>query len=610
MSDRQKETSHLLAEEQPLTLATADEIQKVVLKWENLSFSIDSSDKPLNILKSVSGFANPQEILAIMGLSGCGKTTLLSLLSNQLVMESKFIIKGDMWLNTVNTDNINTSSIIRFIPQESILFEFLSPFEFLKFNLNLRVSGTKQEIKERINKVLTQFKLTKVQHSIIGGNIVKGLSGGEKKRVVIASEMMLLPSVLILDEPTSGLDSYLAKSVFESLKIAADLGVAVITTVHQPSFDMFKMIDRLCLMQEGRFVYQGRASKSVDYFNDIGYQIGDHVNPPEHFIKIIRIEDRNNLTEEELKTIKILSEKYDSLGESIWDDINKDVAGNSAKELNFETKFFKSFLWMVWRETINIRRNPFCCTVKVFQTFLFAILFDMLFHNLDYDSEGVEDRGGLILLIFFIFTFIPNFNASMNVANERSIVLKEIKECLYSPYLYLFTKSIFEIPLMIFTILVMIFSTYFVADLNQDGAYKIVNMILISMLTYTVGFVSGLLGGVLAVTPILSQPISSTISMGMLLLGGFITDAESPPDFINWLRFLTPYYFLRNAMLKNEFDDLDLDDDVVYEPEDRYNYDGSIIENSLISIVHIVVLATITLLIFRLQIKNIKIVKS
>ena len=198
----------------------------------------------------------------------------------------------------------------------------LTPYEFLKFTLCLKVSDSIQRIKARVEEVLEQFKLGEVKHSIIGGFIVRGLSGGEKKRLSIASELLLYPSVLILDEPTSGLDSFMAKTVVSILKDVSKSGVTVIMTIHQPSYRIFEMIDRLALMQLGEFVYQGKASEALRYFREVGLETASFVNPPEFFMKVLRIEDRNNISEEESKVANLLITKYNESKDSLWSDIN------------------------------------------------------------------------------------------------------------------------------------------------------------------------------------------------------------------------------------------------------------------------------------------------
>lgn len=106
--------------------------------------------------------------------------------------------------------------------------------------------------------------------TLVGNNRIKGLSGGEKKRVSIGVELITNPSILFLDEPTSGLDSFNAEKIAKLLKKQALLGKSIIATIHQPNSSTFKQFDRLLLMMEGHTIYLGDAMRSVEYFDKLG----------------------------------------------------------------------------------------------------------------------------------------------------------------------------------------------------------------------------------------------------------------------------------------------------------------------------------------------------
>ena len=586
---------------------SADEIQQVVLKWENLSFKIKSNDTCTEILKNLSGFSNPSEIFAVMGASGSGKTTLLSLLSNQLIMESKFDVTGEIWLNSEKQKNIKTSTIVRYISQESILFEFLTPYEFLKFTLGLKVNRSAKSIKARVDTILEQFKLTSVKNSIIGGLVVKGLSGGEKKRLAIAAEILVNPSIIILDEPTSGLDSYMAKCVLNLLKDLTKTGVNVVMTIHQPSYEIFQMIDRLALMQEGQFVYQGNCKESVNYFKLLGYEVPLHVNPPEFYMKILKVEDRNNKSPEETNTTKLFLLKYQENIIHLYDEINKNCLESPIIEFEYDLALKKNSKILFNREVLNFKRNPLIITFKLGQIIIFVIVLNSIYNNLGYGNQGVEERKGAIVSILFIFTFISCYTVSINVACERKIIMKELKEELYNLNIYYLAKLLLELPIVLINSAVLVFATYFVLDLNQESSDRVFILLFITIITYFQGLTLGLLAGSLSVIPMIANAVGATISTCMMIFAGFYNDPECSPSITSWLRYTTPYYFLRNAALKNEFDDLNLDDEVVFEPDDRYNYKGEVYENIFYTFIHLIIFYLLALASYLYQVRRSKI---
>ena len=612
MDDHQDESANLLGEQNQSSSQTSENIQQVVVKWENLTFEIEASPKPIEILKGVSGFANPKEIFAIMGPSGCGKTTLLSLLSDQLYMESTFKINGNIWLNAIKQEDIKENTLISYIPQENILYEILTPYEFLKFTLSLKVNYSESQVKKRVDEVLDQLKLTSSKHNTIGGFIVRGLSGGEKKRLSIASEVLLYPSVLILDEPTSGLDSFMAKSVINILKDLSKSGVTVIMTIHQPSYEIYEMIDRIALMQCGEFVYQGRASEALNYFKEAGLESPPLVNPPEFFMKVLRIEDRNHISEQELKTFEILSTKYNETKSEIFKDINQQCIENKdLKILEYDQSLLKRVKWLFWRELINLKRNPFMIGIKIGQIFMFSLILNMLYFQLDTDEKGIDDRRGALIVILFVLQFIPSFTHGVSIASEARIVRKEIKEGLYNYFIYYLEKLILEIPIILVITFILVFATYYVIDLNQEHSDKVFRLYIIGIVDYLNGFAVGILASSIAPNPIVANFLGATLDVCLLTFSGFFNDPESSPTATNWLRYLAPFYYLRNAALINEFDDLDMDSDVILSPDEKYNYDhGTYMENVLITFIHFFGLFFLTVMISYYQVYRSRVVKN
>lgn len=143
---------------------------------------------------------------------------------------------------------------------------------------------------KKVNDVITELRLQKCQHTKIGGHLIKGVSGGERKRTSIGVELITDPSLIFLDEPTTGLDSFTAQSVVETLRDLTLCGRTIISTIHQPSTDIFEQFDMLMLMALGKIVYYNKAELSVDYFAGINYPCPDQTNPADYFMSILSIE--------------------------------------------------------------------------------------------------------------------------------------------------------------------------------------------------------------------------------------------------------------------------------------------------------------------------------
>jgi ABC-type multidrug transport system ATPase subunit len=137
--------------------------------------------------------------------------------------------------------------------------------------------------------LISEFKLEGTENTLIGGQFKKGVSGGQRKRVNIALELISDPPVIFLDEPTSGLDSYTSEIVIKKLdELAKKYGKTIIYVIHQPSSDIFKKMDQLMLLYKGKTIYFGDAGQpSVDYFERIGFKCDNDTNPSDFFMYIM-----------------------------------------------------------------------------------------------------------------------------------------------------------------------------------------------------------------------------------------------------------------------------------------------------------------------------------
>lgn len=239
------------------------------LQFENVSYNL--GDK--QILNSLSGVAHPGEITAIMGASGAGKTTFLDILARK---NKRGEVSGDFFVNGEKVGDVDFKAVVGFVDQEDTMLPTLTVHETILTSALLRLPRdmTKAAKEQRVTEVEKQLGIFHIKDSLIGSEEGKGrgISGGEKRRVGIACELVTSPSILFLDEPTSGLDAYNAFNVIECLvTLAKDFKRTVIFTIHQPRSNIVALFDRLVLLAQGRPVYSGPFSQCQEYFDRIGY---------------------------------------------------------------------------------------------------------------------------------------------------------------------------------------------------------------------------------------------------------------------------------------------------------------------------------------------------
>jgi len=245
--------------------AAQDSIQQqqtVSFAGRDINFRFPNSD---NGMHNFSFTLHSGELLAIMGGSGTGKTTLLSLLNGTLHPQ-----QGAITINGHDITEPAAKALIGYVPQDDLLIEELTVYQNLWYNARLCFEGmTPEELDRRVMKTLKDLGLDATKDLKVGSPINKYISGGQRKRLNIALELIREPAVLFLDEPTSGLSSADTEKVINLLKEQTLKGKLIVVNIHQPSSDVYKLFDRLWLLDRGGYpVFDGNPIDAITYFKE------------------------------------------------------------------------------------------------------------------------------------------------------------------------------------------------------------------------------------------------------------------------------------------------------------------------------------------------------
>lgn len=239
---------------------TGSRRHEIILSGRSINFRFPGSD---NGMHDLTFDLRSGQLVAVMGGSGTGKSTLLSLLNGTLRPDS-----GSITLNGYDVSDPTVKDLIGFVPQDDLLIEELTVYENLMFTARLCFADlSREEISAKVDSILRDLGLESTKHLKVGSPIHKYISGGQRKRLNIALELIREPAVLFLDEPTSGLSSSDSEKVINLLKEQTCKGKLIVVNIHQPSSDIFKLFDRLWILDRGGYpVYDGNPIEAVTYF--------------------------------------------------------------------------------------------------------------------------------------------------------------------------------------------------------------------------------------------------------------------------------------------------------------------------------------------------------
>lgn len=279
----------------------AEHKERILLTGRDIDFHFPASE---NGLHNFSFNLESGQLVAIMGGSGVGKSTLLGILNGNIRPQ-----KGSVRLNGHPLDKNECKRLIGFVPQDDLLIEELTVYQNLWYTARLCFARlTAREIEQRVHTILSDLDLLKIRDLPVGSPIRKTISGGQRKRLNIALELIREPAILYLDEPTSGLSSTDSEKVIMLLKEQTHRGRLVVVNIHQPSSEIYKLFDRLWLLDAGGYpIYDGNPIEAITYFKRVANYTDQDISVcstcgnvnPELILNIIdakKIDDTGNQT--------------------------------------------------------------------------------------------------------------------------------------------------------------------------------------------------------------------------------------------------------------------------------------------------------------------------
>ncbi|KAL2714613.1 protein scarlet-like isoform X1 [Vespula squamosa] len=503
----------------------------------------------VRILNGVNGTVQSGTLMAIMGPSGSGKTTLLATLSQRIKGE----IEGEILLNGKSISKEEMIKISGFVPQQDLAVESLTVQEHMEFMARMKMDRRYRAglRKLRISVLLTELTLLNCANSKLST-----LSGGERKRVSLAVQLLTEPSILFCDEPTSGLDSYTAMTVVNTLHDVSTRGKIVICSIHQPASGLFDIFHQLLLISAGRVAFQGSITDAINFFDSLNLHCPPTYNNAEFYVSQLSENDENKSS----KKVQWICDRYE---ESIYgkkvSSLIRDYHEHVKETSNFPIIFSDNVLskndfkkiraltqieWLFWRTYIDYKRNPFSIFLR-FTIYLFIGIFISLpYVNITekVDQNSIQNIQGLMYLIVVETAFTFNYNSFYTFPKELPLLLYDIAANLYDPASYYISKILIMIPSTIFQPFLYAGIIYLITGL-KGGLFGFIYFVIPIVLCAFAASAFGLLMSASFDSIDKASLISVPIDFIFLMFSGIFLHLGHLLPSISWIRYLSIFYY-------------------------------------------------------------------
>ncbi|CAD2106776.1 hypothetical protein YYG_00932 [Plasmodium vinckei petteri] len=577
----------------------ASSYEKIAYKFSNVKYSVDNGN--LEILHGIKGMILPQKITIIMGPSGSGKTTLLNVLSMQITdgVEGNFLINDQP-----RTKNLKHH--MGYVLQDDYFFAKLTVYETLEFAARIKLKiKNKKQLEDLINSVLNIMDLSHVKDTIIGNAFIRGISGGQRKRLSIATEILSNPPLLFMDEPTSGLDSAAALSLVECMKkMSRFSNTTILSSLHQPSSQIFEKFDKLIAINSGYIIYQGKTTDLDTYLRKIGFICPRGWNIADYLMEILAIkkyepillenynkyisfdekegyymdlnsidntlihndhdsevknkekfENNSNVNDQTLSSNNISQQNLDYEMNNLDKDSSKLKSIELLISLDMKkASYMMQHLYLLIRGLKRFVVDELTI-IKIIDLSVTLTIFGFLWSKAFSNPHRVLDSMGAIFFMISYWTYYPAFLSLYAFPSERVIIAKERNVKTYQVSNYFLSQALAEF--IFFFCLIAVWSIF--SHVALYGSFKFgvyISFVFLITLNAVIGsslgyFISTLFDN-------LSRAISlvSVTILTMTLSNGFYVDVaklKPPVKYLQWLSFQT---YTASALAKIKFSDI------------------------------------------------------
>eukprot|EP01127_Copromyxa_protea_P013037 TRINITY_DN345_c0_g2_i1.p1 TRINITY_DN345_c0_g2~~TRINITY_DN345_c0_g2_i1.p1 ORF type:complete len:1435 (+),score=320.94 TRINITY_DN345_c0_g2_i1:614-4918(+) len=538
-----------------------------------------------DILSDVDLFCKDGEMILVLGRPGSGCSTLLRILAN--IREGYEEVRGEVKFGGLPAEEFSQfRGEAVYAPEEDCHYPWLTLRETLDFVLKCKTPGnrlpeeTRDKFREKMIKLLTtMFGLQKQMDTIVGNEFVRGLSGGERKRLTLMEAMVTGAAITSWDCGTRGLDAASAFDYTQCLRVMTDvLGKTTICSFYQASEAIYELFDRVLVLDKGKTIYFGPTKDAKQYFLDLGFECEPRKSTPDFLTGVTNSQERiikkgfeNTAPTTSFEFGKAwknsknyqdaLEEqrKYDAEIESAQPakEFIEEVHAQKARSTRKSSVYMAGFHTAVWALTLReftLRwRDKFSLYSRLLSVLVQGCIYSSVFFLMPETDSGLYSRGGALYctVLFITMLFMSEVPA---VFVHRVILQKHKAYAMYSPSAHHLAQVMTDFPFVFAQSLMYSLISYFMYGLKSDGNNFFIYLFIVILASmYQLSFFR-LLGNMMP-SVYLSQQLQSVCIISMLLYTGFVIPYSKMHPWFQWWHWVNPISYTQKALMINEIRD-------------------------------------------------------
>ncbi|GES62885.1 ABC drug exporter AtrF [Aspergillus terreus] len=536
-----------------------------------------------NLLHDFSGAIREGEMMLVLGRPGAGCSTFLKTIAND--REAFASVEGEISYGGLSAkeQHKHFRGEVNYNQEDDQHFPNLTVWQTLKFSLiNKTRKHDKDSIPIIIDALLKMFGITHTKNTLVGNEYVRGVSGGERKRVSIAETLATKSSVVCWDNSTRGLDASTALDYAKSLRIMTDVSKrTTLVTLYQAGESIYELMDKVLVIDEGRMLYQGPANEAKEYFVNLGFYCPEQSTTADFLTSLCDPNARQFQPGREASTPKTAQEleavfKQSEAYKRIWNDVctyeqrlqdtnqedtlrfQKSVAQSKSKTVSkkspYTVSLFRQVMACVQREFWLLWGDKTSLYTKYFIIVSNALIVSSLFYGESLDTGGAFARGGAL---FFSILFLGwlQLTELMPAVTGRGIVARHKDYAFYRPSAVSIARVVVDFPAIVCMVVPFTIIVYFMTGLDVDVSKFFIYFLFVYTTTFAI---TSLYRMFAALSPSIDDAVRfSGIALNILIL--FVGYVIPKQDLINgsiwfgWLFYVNPLSYSYEAVLSNEF---------------------------------------------------------